>query len=145
MAKNTSAPLYLTAKEQAVFAKLPQDVQGDWKVEIETLTFEDSDEQIETRMRNLSLEHPELKKLQEKAAKTKLTQKEIAELAQTVDLSSLSENDLMELSFAWGPNVFTTMIAAMFSEAFSRDSVQDLAQLSRIRHGLLLAMNRTFP
>jgi hypothetical protein len=139
MAKNTSAPLYLTAKEQAVFAKLPQDVQGDWKVEIETLTFEDNDARRKARLSIMELKDSKLLAVQEKAKEAK-TSEDLEKLIQATDLSGTSDEDLFELFFALGPDAVTTMIAGLMSEVKSTQDLESIGALAALRHALLHSM-----
>lgn len=132
-------PLYLTKDEQTILHKLPAGVMGDWKLEEETLTFTDSEISREVRMRNLKLEHPALKKLQEEAAGKNYTKDDVAKMAESIDLSGLSEKDLIELAFAWGPDVFSAMIATALPAITSVEELGEVAQLAGIRHGLLLS------
>ena len=134
------SPLYLTTDEQKVFAKVPEKVRKGAAVETETLMFKDTTEHLEARMRELKLQHPALKKLQQDAKKQKFTQEDIAKLSATIDLSDLSKDDLTELAFAWGPGVFTGMIAMILPAVTTTEDLADLGNLAGLRHGLLLAL-----
>ncbi len=141
MQKNQSPiTLYLTKEEQKMFGALPQNVRSAWSVETETLTFADSAEKRAIRMRNLSVKHPALKKLKETAGNA--GEKEALAQAQSIDLSGLSQDDVMELAFAWGPQMFTDMIAAALPSVATAEDVDAVANFLIIRHGLLQAMNR---
>lgn len=135
-------PLYLTADERKLFDALPTSLTKGWKTEEEKWQFQDSREKMQARMRNLHLNHPALKQLQRKAKVEKYSPEEILDMANTIDLSGLTESDILELAFAWGPGVFTDMIHAALNNAFAVDSIDDLAHLTCIRHGLLEAVNR---
>lgn len=133
-------PLYLTKDEQKILEKLPPGVMGEWKLEEEKLTFTDTDVQREVRMRNVQLEHPALLKMQEKSQSKKYTAEDITKIVETIDLSGLSEKDMVELAFAWGPDVFTAMILAALPAAATAAELGEVAQLAGIRHGLLLSL-----
>lgn len=138
-------PLFLTSAEKAAFQALPESVRTQYEIKDESLTFQDSEEKIQTRIRNMNLQHPELKKLQEQANSKKFTQEEIANLMQSVDLSELSEKDLLEVAFAWGPDVFTSLIAVALPKVASSEEMQPVAHFAHLRHGLLLALTRKLP
>jgi hypothetical protein len=130
--------LNLTAQEKEVFAKLSPEVQKAAKVEMETLTFEDSDEKLGARIRNCKLQHPELKKLQERTKP--VSPKEMAEITKTINLDNLSKDDFTEIAFAWGPNMFTAMLSIALPATTTEQDVAGLSRLTHIRHGLLLSM-----
>lgn len=119
----------------------PALVQG-WEVKEETLVFVDTASHRNARMRNLKLENPVLKKLQQESKKKEYTEADIAALAGSIDLSSLSPHDVEELCFAWGPDVFTKMITEALRTAPPVENLLQVGQLAAIRHGLLLALNR---
>lgn len=138
---NKSMPvIFLTMEERKAFEKLPEAVRMGVKIEEEQKAFIDSDERREVRMRNLKLEHLGLRALQEQAQKKKFTAEEVGKIAENIDLSGLSQNDLVELAFAWGPDVFTQMIAAALPAVSSSDDLAEVANLAGIRHGLLLSL-----
>lgn len=132
--------IFFTAEERKVLEKLPEGLRAGVKIDEEQKTFTDSDERREVRMRNLKLEHPELRALQEQAQKKKFTAEEIGKIAESIDLSGLSQNDLIEIAFAWGPDVFTQMIAAALPTVSSSDDLAEVANLAGIRHGLLISL-----
>lgn len=138
-------PLFLTAAELKLFEKLPDAVRAGAKVEEEKLTFTDTAERMEARMRNLKIEHPALKKLQQESAGKQYKPEDIEKIAETIDLSGLSQPDLIELAFAWGPNMFTTMINAALPAVTSIEGLTEVAQLAGIRHGLLLSLSSAAP
>ncbi len=134
--------LYLTAEEKKMFKNLPDSVQKSVAVEDESLTFKDSDEKRAVRMRNVSIQHPAYKMLQKQTKSKKPTEKMINDMVASADLSGLSEHDVMELAFAWGPDVFTVMIAVALTNAKTQEEIVNAAGFSRLRHGLFLALNR---
>ncbi len=134
--------LYLTADEKKIFDTLDKKVTTGASIEMETQTFEDTNEKRAIRMRNLTVQNPSLQKLQLEMQTGQFTENELATKAESLDLNSLSQDDVMELAFAWGPDVFSTMIQAGLPAAVSQDDLESLAQMAAIRHGLLLAMNR---
>jgi hypothetical protein len=138
-----SHTLYLLDNEQKFFSSLPEAVRKGAKVEKETIQFQDSEFHLDIRMRNVKLEHPALKKLQKEAQEKTFTPEEVAKMAETVDLSKLSKDDMVELAFAWGPDVFSLMIAQALPLAKTADDVATLASLTNIRHGLLHSLTRT--
>lgn len=134
--------LILTTAEKKIFAALPQELRRDFAIEAEELTFKDSDEKRAIRMRNMKVSNPALKKLQEQGKKKQFTEAELKKSAETIDLSGLGEKDVMELAFAWGPEVFTLMIGVALKGAKTADDMSAALGLTRLRHGLLLAFNR---
>lgn len=142
MPADTEHILYLHADEKKLWEKLPKTMTSEWVVKAETVTFADTPEKMQVRMRNLSVDHPALHTLQLQSKKKKFTKAEIAKIIDTVDLSGLSEKDVLELAFAWGPDVITTMISGALSAAQSANDVCEVAHLFVLRHGLLLALKR---
>jgi hypothetical protein len=134
--------LHLTDAEQTLFEALSADLQARATVERETLTFTDTDQHRASRLRLMHLKNPVLKEFQESAQSKTLTADELAELAGTIDLSSISKDDVMELAFAWGPDVFRVLIAEALPEVKTGQDLQEVADLSNLRHGLLLSFNR---
>lgn len=142
MSKQQSQPaLYLTKEEREMFDKLPAAMKAGWTVETETLKFVDSDEKRAIRVRNLKFQNPAMQKLQSQIQKA-ASEKEALELAQSIDFPSLSQDDVLELAFAWGPEVFTDMIAAAMPLVSKDGDFASVANLAMLRHGLLLAMTR---
>lgn len=131
--------LFLTNEEQKA---LSDDVRSKCPVQPETLTYQDTEEQRASRMRTMSVKSPELRHLQQEAKTKVFDPDEIAKLAESVDFSKLEKHDLMELAFAWGPDVFTVLIAQALPNIQTEKDIADLSALTDIRHGLLLAMNR---
>ncbi len=134
--------LHLTDAEQKLFDALPADVQAHATVERETLTFTDTDQHRESRLRQMHLKNPALHAFQEKAKSQTFTADELIDMAESVDLSSISKDDVMELAFAWGPDVFRVLIAEALPAVKSGQDLQEVADLSSLRHGLLLSFNR---
>lgn len=135
--------LHLTAAESALLDQLPADLRVKASIEVETLTFTDTDQHRESRLRAMSLKDSTLKRFQDEAQTKAYTPDELIELAGTIDLSAISKDDVMELSFAWGPDVFTAMIGEAIPVVKTGQDLQEVADLSDLRHGLLLAFNRS--
>lgn len=135
-------PLYLLANEKRAFTALPEALQRATVVEDESLTFSDTKERRAIRMRNLKLSHSALKKIQRQSKQNKLTQKDMTTIVDTTDLSGLSEKDIIELAFVWGPDFFSVMIVAALANAKTAEDIENAAGLSDMRHGLLMAFNR---
>lgn len=138
----TLPTLYLTATELAVFNKLPSEVKSAVEAEKETTTFQDSESLCAARMKNLVVRNPALKEIQKRAKTEKMTLNQVIEMAKTTELKGLDNEDLMALSFAWGPTVFDSVIASALPHAITAGDAKALADLSFIRHGLLLAFNQ---
>ncbi len=134
--------LYLTATEQSLFTALPADLRDKASVEVEMLTFVDNDKHRESRLRSMDLKDPTLKRFQDEAKVKAYSPADLLKLAETVDLSSIAKDDVIELAFAWGPDVFVALIAEAIPAAKSGQDLQEIADLSVLRHGLLLAFNR---
>ena len=135
--------LHLTPAEQAIFDRLPDEIRDGARVEPETITFVDSDAHRDSRMRHLHLETPVLKEYQDQAATLRFTAEQLIEQAQKLDLSSISKKDVMELAFAWGPDVFTALIGEALPSVKTVQELQEIADLTDLRHGLLLSFTRT--
>ena len=133
-------PLYLTKEEQKVFEKLPEVLRAGVRIEEEKIMFTETSEGLEVRMRNMKIEHPVLKKLREESKSKKQTSEDIAKIAESIDLSNLSKNDLIELAFAWGPTMFTHMISLALPAVASPEELIDVGNLAGMRHGLLLSL-----
>ncbi len=137
--------LYLTKEEQKVFGALPEKLRTNVRVEDEKLSFIDSEESRMDRMRAMTVKHKDLQKIREQAATRKFTQADVEELSRTLDLSDLDQDDFLELAFAWGPEVFSWMIGFGLPASQSPDDLREIAELSTIRHGLLLSLTKPLP
>ncbi len=135
--------LHLTVAEQALLETLSAELRAKASVELETLTFVDNDQHRESRLRNMQLQDPTLKRFQDEAKSKAYSPEDLLKMAETVDLSSISKDDVMELAFAWGPDVFTSLIAEAIPAAKTGQDLQEIADLSDLRHGLLLAFNHS--
>lgn len=131
--------IHLTAGEQKIFSKLPEMVRKGFEVREETLRFQDSDDKRAVRMRNLKLKSPILLAFQKKSANLK-TVDDLKKAAETLDMSAIPQEDMIELYFAMGPGVVSVMIAAALEDAKTAESVGVIAGLAFIRHGLFLSM-----
>jgi hypothetical protein len=134
------ATLYLTAAEQKVFQALPDGIRTGHTVETETLTFKDSAEQQKVRLRNMKFTDARLTSLESQAQNCK-NPEEVAAIIKKIDFNTLPQDDMLELMFAMGPDVFTYLMAGAMKAAKTADDVVDLASMSTMRHGLLLSLS----
>lgn len=132
--------LFLTAAEKKLFDALPKEVKGEWTVEEERMTFEDSPEKRQVRLRNMQLKHPKLASLRNRAKSLKSSD-EFQKLSEEIDFNAVSEDDLMELYFAMGPNILSEIIGMTLSNVKTSDGFLGVVALTAIRHSLLVALS----
>lgn len=132
--------LHLTGAEQKLFHTLPQELRDGVTIETETITFEDSAEKREIRMRNLQVKDEGLHAIRGHIGSMK-TAEDLIKLAQTFDFGSLSKDDLIELYFAMGPHPLTATIELMIPEMKTPEDLEELASLTFIRHGVVSVLN----
>jgi hypothetical protein len=137
----TSAALtmYLTTEEQKMFSALSATMQDAWNVQEEKITFADSPEKMEIRLRNLDLSSPKLLSLKEKAESAKTRDEFLA----NIDIAELSQDETMELYFALGPNVLSEFIVDAIGKIQNSDDLQNLGVLTIIRHNLLISLTES--
>ncbi len=137
-----STTLYLTADEKKAFDKLPESVRKGVKVEVEKLTFEDSDEKRAVRFRNMKLTDERLLKLQ-RETKVMQSPDAIKKAMESLDITTLPKKDLIELYFVLGPTALSHFVAVALEGLIKGDTdLGGLESFSAIRHGLLQAMNQ---
>ncbi len=126
-------PLFLSADEKTLFASMKPELIGEWKVEEETLSFEDTEERSKMRCSLLRLHDPALLKAKERIAVAH-NEQEVLEVVKTLDFSSMGNRDFTRLLFALGPDALSGMISHLLATASSTDDVELAAALSGIRH-----------
>ncbi|MDO8649662.1 MAG: hypothetical protein Q7R81_07865 [Candidatus Peregrinibacteria bacterium] len=128
--------LYLTPEEKKLFDALSAEVQNGWKVEVEQLTFRDTEDQQRIRVEFMDVQDKNLRTLRDKAREVK-SEADLAKLADSLDLANVSDSDIEELFFALGPQGITVMIVPLLEKATGDEEVDLAAMLSTARHILL--------
>ncbi len=131
--KSMSHPLYLTADEKKLFAKLPEDLREGWEVKDEKGKYKDTEKKRMLRLTFMKLTSPELRKFQNAAQKASSIEK-LMQLIQSVDLLKSSEDDLIELFFALGPVGMGFIVSTLLTEAKTDQDIDGVALISGIRH-----------
>lgn len=131
--------LFLTGREMKLFDALPSAVKEGWTVERETMTVEETPENIRTRLSLLSLHDPKLRAFQKKAQSMN-TPEELASLVSDTDLKDVSDADLAELFFALGPTALSSLIEHELQHATTDDDLDNVDALVTIRHSLLSSL-----
>jgi len=128
--------LYLTTDEQKLFAKLPADLTKDVPVEEEKIEYEDTPMRRGIRLKQLSVTDASLKKFFGTAALA-ASEAEFVSMLCSLDLRSVSTDDIAEIMFAVGPDGTGFMIAQALENAESHDAVELATALSLLRHEML--------
>lgn len=131
--------LNLTKIELALFNALPADVRDGWKVVEETLTFEDTDYRRHMRLSVMKLHDPRLVSLRGKLLDLKDKPQEAQKVLDDLDLSSVNDDDMLQLFYAMGPDPITFMILHLLQPGADDEAVKMASALSVIRHVILLA------
>lgn len=125
--------LFFTAEEQVMFDALSHELTDGWDVKIEIIKYKDTPQLMQVRMRNMTLKDPQLLVL-----KGKLNDmNDIQTLANTVEIASVDEEDLMELYYALGPDVLTHFISEGLAHVQSKHDIDAIHSLSVVRNVLL--------
>lgn len=134
--------LHLTTAEQVLWAKVPQNLQSGWTVEVETGTWRDSPERRRMRMQLVHLKDPKLLAFMEKA-KSAASADALATLLAETDLKGVIDADIAELFFALGPAAVGKLIELMLMSAKADADVEGIAALTTIRRSLYAALVST--
>ncbi len=134
--------IHLTAAEQLLWAKVPQNLQGGWTVETETGTWRDSPERRRMRMQLVKLSDPKLLAFMEKA-KAAATAEALAALLSETDLKGIADADIAELFFALGPAATGKLIELMLASAKTAADIEGIAALASIRRSLYTSLLST--
>lgn len=134
--------LYLTAKERALVAALPPALRGQWNVEEETLTYQDTAERRAFRFRLMRVHDEQLLRFREEAAQAK-TEAAFLDLVSTVDLRKVDSRDLTHVVFALGPDAMALLIADVLEEAKNSEDIELAAAFAALRHGMLESFSET--
>jgi hypothetical protein len=128
--------LYLTTEERRVFDALAASVREGWEVQEERPIQPDSVLQRAARLSLMRLHDPKLQAFQEKARQLS-SETDLLRLAQDMDLSGVSDDDLAELSFALGPVALSALIGFLLRSTKTEKDLQDVASLLVLRHSLI--------
>ncbi len=134
--------LHLTTAEQVLWARVSQNLQGNWTVETETGTWRDSPDRRRMRMQLVKLQDPKLLAFMEKA---KITQSAdaLALLLSETDLKGVMDADISELFFVLGPAAVGKLIELMLTTAKTAADIEGIAALTTIRRSLYAALVST--
>lgn len=131
--------LTLTADELALFQALPEELRKGWKTEEETLRFQDSESRRLTRLEFMKLTSPAMKGLSDALGKAE-TNADIEAALKGVDFTQLTEQDGNELFFALGPDILSGIIAAFLANTKDANALEDLSDMCRMRHEILVSL-----
>lgn len=134
--------IHLTAAEQLLWVKVPQNLQSGWTVETETGTWRDSPERRRMRMQLVHLKDPKLLAFMEKA-KSAVSADALAALLSETDLQGVDDADIAELFFALGPAAVGKLIELMLTTAKTAADIEGIAALTTIRRSLYASLLST--
>ena len=134
--------LYFTSEEEKIFASLDADLQKNWTVEQETLTYNDTPERRAFRFQIMRVQDPILLRFQEQAINLQ-TDEEFMKLAKAVDLKEVDTNDLTHIVFALGPDAMTAIITELLKNTKKTEDVELAAAFAALRHGMLESFRET--
>ncbi|MFA6522917.1 MAG: hypothetical protein WCS85_00930 [Candidatus Peribacteraceae bacterium] len=126
-------PLYLTAAEQKTFSALPDALRDGWVVEEETEVFVDSPASRRSREELIRVRNPHLADVQRRLAAAE-SEQEAGEVVQSFDIASLTEEDLLQLFFALGPESVSVLLGAVLAAAREDRDLEVVAALGNLRH-----------
>lgn len=131
--------LQLTQAEMKLFQALPETVRNGWKTEEEKLTFEDTPSRRAMRMSVIQLQDPRLLDLRKNIAELQQKPDEAKELIDALDFSGMSDDDMIQLFYAMGPDAVSFIIMQLLTAKTTDDDLKMVASLSMIRHLTLFA------
>ena len=134
--------LYFTSEEEKIFASLDADLQKNWTVEQETLTYNDTPERRAFRFQIMRVQDPILLRFQEQAINLQ-TDEEFMKLAKAVDLKEVDTNDLTHIVVALGPDAMTAIITELLKNTKTTEDVELAAAFAALRHGMLESFRET--
>ncbi len=125
--------LFLTTDERALFEKLPKKLKDDWNVHEEFGKYEDTAETKQIRFELLRLRGPEFKGIMEQAEHVG-SEKMFQEFVNSVDLSFMSEDQLIDIFFMLGPDVLSALVAHGIERARESEDMEMTAAIAKFRH-----------
>lgn len=131
--------LNLTKTELDLFNALPVAVQDGWKTVEEQLTFEDTDYRRHMRMSVMKIHDPQLLTLRSKLYELSAKPEEAQKVLDDLDISTVNDDDMLQLFYAMGPDPLTFMILQLLQPGADDESIKMASALSIIRHVILLA------
>lgn len=133
--------IYLTTNEQTLFRNVPAHLAKEIDAKVETLSFGDSQEKYDVRLRNLHLTSKPLFEAMKKAKSIK-SMADLSALSSSVDFSQVPEKDILEVYYVMGPQVFTDTLNLMLLKGLKTpEDMQVFVSNALIRHELLVSMN----
>ena len=131
--------LHLTASEQLLWAKVPQNLQTGWSIEVEAGTWRDSPQYRRMRMQLVKLNDPKLLAFMEKA-KEATSADTLATLLSETDLKGVMDAEISELFFVLGPAAVGKLIELMLTIVKTNADIEGIAALTTIRRSLYAAL-----
>lgn len=131
--------LHLTKGELELFNKLSDAVRNGWKPVEEVLTFEDTTHRRYMRMSVMKLHDPRLLGLRDQLMNMQEKPEEARKLLDSLDVSSINDDDMMQLFYAMGPDALSFMIIQILMDNPDDAALEMVASLSMIRHMILFA------
>ena len=129
--------LFLQTQELQPFEGLSEQLREGWKTETETEDFQDSAEQMLTRLQLLHVHDPKLLAFRDSLLSAK-DNAAMESILMDTDLSSINDDDIAELFFALGPQLLSALIVGQLPEIKTEQDMYGLQALTTIRHALLI-------
>lgn len=122
--------LYLTEEELRIFQNSAK--VKNFVVSKSALDYEDSPEKTQARLSLLELEDKKLEVLRDKLLTGDIS---ISQIPENLDFHTLSKKDCLEIVYALGPNIISSIICDCLINFASNDKINKfVASISHLRH-----------
>ncbi|MSR68119.1 hypothetical protein EXS65_04860 [Candidatus Peribacteria bacterium] len=127
--------LLLTDDEQKFFGSLPAALKEEWEVQTQIPMSEETPSQLVLRYKMAHFDDPRLQKIM-KGLRGDMSRDSVANALRSVNIGTLSMEQLAELFFILGIGVMSRMITVLLQCATTDDDLEGVAGLTRIRSAL---------